>query len=53
MTKLARHPGGRQRANKALKALKALKVLEDAGLVRSEYGAINILDLDGLRSFGD
>ncbi|UCV23232.1 hypothetical protein [Ferribacterium limneticum] len=47
MTKLARHPGGRQRANKTL------KVLEDAGLVRSEYGAINILDLDGLRSFGD
>ncbi|MBT9520517.1 MAG: hypothetical protein IV101_06445 [Dechloromonas sp.] len=47
MTKLARHPGCRQRANKAL------KVLEDAGLVRSEYGAINILDLNGLRSFGD
>ncbi|MFZ2266320.1 MAG: Crp/Fnr family transcriptional regulator [Azonexus sp.] len=37
----------RQRANQAL------KVLEDAGLVRSEYGGINILDLDGLRSFGD
>ena len=37
----------RQRANQALKAL------EDAGLVRSEYGGINILDLDGLRCFGD
>jgi len=37
----------RQRANQAL------KVLEDAGLVRSEYGGINILDLDGLRTFGD
>ena len=37
----------RQRANQAL------KVLEDAGLVRSEYGGINILDLDGLRRFGD
>ncbi|MBL8428505.1 MAG: Crp/Fnr family transcriptional regulator [Dechloromonas sp.] len=37
----------RQRANQAL------KVLEDAGLVRSEYGGINILDLEGLRSFGD
>lgn len=37
----------RQRANQALKAL------EDAGLVRSEYGGINILDLDGLRRFGD
>lgn len=37
----------RQRANQAL------KVLEDAGLVRSEYGGINILDLDGLRSFRD
>ncbi len=37
----------RQRANQAL------RVLEDAGLVRSEYGGINILDLDGLRSFGD
>ena len=30
-----------------------LKVLEDAGLVRSEYGGINVLDLDGLRRFGD
>lgn len=37
----------RQRVNQAL------KVLEDAGLVRSEYGGINILDLDGLRHFGD
>lgn len=37
----------RQRANQAL------KVLEDAGLVRSEYGGINILDLEGLRHFGD
>ena len=37
----------RQRANQGL------KVLEDAGLVRSEYGGINVLDLDGLRTFGD
>ena len=37
----------RQRANQAL------KVLEDAGLVRSEYGGIHIVDLDGLRRFGD
>jgi CRP/FNR family transcriptional regulator, cyclic AMP receptor protein len=37
----------RQRANQAL------KVLEDAGLVRSEYGGINVIDLDGLRRFGD
>ncbi|RIX49141.1 MAG: Crp/Fnr family transcriptional regulator [Rhodocyclales bacterium GT-UBC] len=37
----------RQRANQAL------KVLEDAGLVRSEYGGINVLDLEGLRRFGD
>ena len=37
----------RQRANQAL------KVLEDARLVRSEYGGIHILDLDGLRRFGD
>ena len=36
----------RQRANQAL------KVLEDAGLVRSEYGGIHVLDLDGLRRFG-
>jgi CRP-like cAMP-binding protein len=37
----------RQRANQGL------KVLEEAGLVRSEYGGINVLDLDGLRSFGE
>ena len=30
-----------------------LKVLEDAGLVRSEYGGINVLDLEGLRRFGE
>jgi CRP-like cAMP-binding protein len=29
----------------------ALKVLEEMGLVRLEYGAITVLDLDGLRSF--
>jgi CRP/FNR family cyclic AMP-dependent transcriptional regulator len=37
----------RQRANQAI------RVLEDAGLVRSEYGGINVLDLEGLRRFGD
>ena len=37
----------RQRANQGL------KVLEEAGLVRSEYGGINVIDLDGLRGFGD
>ena len=37
----------RQRANQAL------RVLEDAALVRSEYGGIYVLDLDGLRRFGD
>lgn len=37
----------RQRANQAL------KVLEEAGLVRSEYGGIHVIDLDGLRRFGD
>ncbi|MBS4019447.1 MAG: Crp/Fnr family transcriptional regulator [Dechloromonas sp.] len=37
----------RQRANQGL------KVLEEAGLVRSEYGGINVIDLDGLRRFGD
>ena len=37
----------RQRANQGLKAL------EDAGLVRSEYGGINVRNLDGLRHFGD
>lgn len=36
----------RQRANQAM------RVLEDAGLVRSEYGGINVLDLEGLRRFG-
>ncbi len=42
----------RQRANRQ-RANQALKVLEDAGLVRSEYGGINVLDLEGLRRFGD
>lgn len=37
----------RQRANQGL------KVLEDAGLVSSEYGGINVIDLDGLRQFGE
>jgi CRP-like cAMP-binding protein len=37
----------RQRANQAL------KVLEDAGLVKSEYGGILVIDLEGLRTFGD
>ena len=37
----------RQRANQAL------RTLEDAGLVRSEYGGIDILDLDGLSRFGE
>ncbi len=37
----------RQRANQGL------KVLEEAGLVRSEYGGINVIDLDGLRRFGE
>jgi CRP-like cAMP-binding protein len=37
----------RQRANQAL------KVLEDAGLVRNEYGGIHVLDLEGLHRFGD
>ena len=37
----------RQRANQGL------KVLEDVGLVKSEYGGIHVLDLDGLRTFGD
>lgn len=35
----------RQRANQALKKL------EDAGLVKIEYGRIRILDLDGLRNY--
>ena len=37
----------RQRANQGL------KVLEDAGLVRSEYGGINVLDVDGLGRYGE
>ena len=37
----------RQRANQGL------KVLEDAGLVKSEYGGIHVLDIAGLRTFGD
>jgi CRP-like cAMP-binding protein len=37
----------RQRTNQAL------KVLEEGGLLRSEYGGINILNIDGLRRFGD
>ena len=37
----------RQRANQGL------KTLEDAGLVRSEYGGINVLDLEGLGRFGE
>ena len=37
----------RQRANQAL------RTLEDAGLVRNEYGGIDILDLDGLARFGE
>lgn len=36
----------RQRANQAL------KVLEDAGLLRIEYGGISVLDVEGLRSYG-
>jgi len=36
----------RQRVNRSL------KLLEDAGFLRIEYGAIAILDLDGLRRFG-
>ena len=35
----------RQRANQAL------KVLEEAGLLRLEYGAIKVLDLEGLRNY--
>jgi CRP/FNR family cyclic AMP-dependent transcriptional regulator len=37
----------RQRANQGL------KVLEDKGLLRNEYGGINIIDLEGLQRFGD
>ena len=36
----------RQRANQGL------KVLEDKGMLRSEYGGINVIDLDGLRGYG-
>jgi hypothetical protein len=28
-----------------------LKALEQAGLVRVEYGGVTVLDLDGLRGF--
>jgi CRP-like cAMP-binding protein len=31
---------------------RALQILEKAGLIRLEYRAINILDLEGLRQFG-
>lgn len=37
----------RQRANQAL------KVLEQQGLVRVDYGEIEVLDLDGLRQYGE
>ena len=37
----------RQRTNQAL------QVLEKAGLLRVDYGSITILDVDGLRSFGN
>ena len=37
----------RQRANQAL------QVLEKAGLLRVDYGSITILDVDGLRTFGN
>lgn len=37
----------RQRANQAL------KVLELQGLVRADYGVIEVLDLDGLRQYGE
>src|SRR5690606_33693105 len=36
----------RQRANQALGKL------EEAGLVRVEYGAVRVLDLDGLKGYG-
>lgn len=36
----------RQRANQALKAL------EDAGLLEVEYGAVQVLDLEGLKRYG-
>jgi hypothetical protein len=31
----------------------ALKTLEQAGLVRVEYGGVTVLDLDGLRHFDE
>lgn len=37
----------RQRANQAL------RTLEDARLVRVEYGAVQVIDLDGLSSYGE
>lgn len=37
----------RQRANQALQKL------DKAGLIRVEYGSITVLDLDGLRQFGE
>ncbi|MGO4331570.1 Crp/Fnr family transcriptional regulator [Cupriavidus sp. 2TAF22] len=37
----------RQRANQAL------KVLEQQGLVKVDYGVIEVLDLDGLRQYGE
>ena len=37
----------RQRANQGIKAL------EEAGLVRCEYGGIHVIDLDGLQHFGE
>jgi CRP-like cAMP-binding protein len=37
----------RQRVNQALRKL------EDAALLRIDYGSITILDLDGLRCFGE
>jgi CRP-like cAMP-binding protein len=37
----------RQRANQAL------QVLERAGLIQLDYGGITILDLEGLRRFGN
>ncbi len=36
----------RQRANQAL------RTLEDAGLLRVEYGAVRVLDLEGLKRYG-
>ena len=36
----------RQRANQALRKL------EEAGLLSVEYGAVRVLDLDGLKQYG-